>query len=144
MLYCEKKADLFDINNEYWFVHCISADFVMGKGIAVEFNKRFDMKNQIKKNFQKDIWNKTGYCLVVPNIKVFNLVTKEKYFHKPTYKTVQQSLEDMKKQILDKNVNKIAMPFIACGLDGLKWKKVSKIIFDTFYELNIEILVCSK
>ena len=40
----EVKKDLFSVSEEYYLAHCISADFGMGKGIVVEFNKRFDMK----------------------------------------------------------------------------------------------------
>lgn len=47
MLYSEVKKDLFLTDDEYQLVHCISADFAMGKGIAVEFNKKFDMKKKI-------------------------------------------------------------------------------------------------
>lgn len=144
MFYNEIKTDLFSTNNEYWLVHCISADFAMGKGIVVEFNKRFDMKNQIKKHFQSNVWNGNGYCIVVPDINVFNLVTKERYFNKPTYKTMQQALEDMKRQTESKNVTRLAMPLIGCGLDRLEWKNVKKIIFDVFQNTDMEILVCIK
>ena len=47
MNYEEKRKDLFSVSNEYYLAHCISADFALGKGIAVEFNKRFDMRNRL-------------------------------------------------------------------------------------------------
>lgn len=46
MVYKEEVRDLFSVSDEYSLAHCISADFGMGKGIVVEFNKRFDMKKQ--------------------------------------------------------------------------------------------------
>ncbi len=45
MNYIEKIQDLFSVPEDYYLVHCISADFALGKGIALEFKKRFDMKN---------------------------------------------------------------------------------------------------
>ena len=45
MKYKEEVKDLFSVSEDYYFAHCISADFGMGKGIVVEFNKRFDMKH---------------------------------------------------------------------------------------------------
>ena len=44
MIYEEEQRDLFLVSEEYYLAHCISADFGMGKGIVVEFNKRFNMK----------------------------------------------------------------------------------------------------
>ena len=48
MIFTEKKRDLFSVPEDYFFVHCVSADFALGKGIALEFKKRFDMKNKLK------------------------------------------------------------------------------------------------
>ena len=42
MIYKEEVKDLFTVPEDYYLAHCISADFGMGKGIVVEFNKRFD------------------------------------------------------------------------------------------------------
>ena len=39
-------------------------------------------------------------------------------------------------------INKISMPKIGCGLDGLQYDKVEKIIKEVFKDTNIEILVC--
>ena len=41
MEFREEKRDLFSVPDDYYLAHCISADFAMGKGIAVEFNRRF-------------------------------------------------------------------------------------------------------
>ena len=47
MKYIEEYRDLFSVPDDVYFVQCISADFAMGKGIAVQFNQRFDTKNKI-------------------------------------------------------------------------------------------------
>lgn len=49
MIFRQEHMDLFTVSDEYFFAHCISADFAMGKGIAVEFNKRYNMKNILPK-----------------------------------------------------------------------------------------------
>ena len=43
---------------------------------------------------------------------------------------------------LSENIHKIAMPIIGCGLDGLEWDRVSRIIKDVFRGEDIELLVC--
>lgn len=51
MIYREEIKDLFSISDEYYLAHCISADFGMGKGIAIEFNNRFNMKRKLKSKY---------------------------------------------------------------------------------------------
>lgn len=51
MTYREEVRDLFSVPEDYYLAHCISADFGMGKGIVVEFNKRFDMKSKLQRKY---------------------------------------------------------------------------------------------
>lgn len=75
---------------------------------------------------------------------VLNLITKERYFQKPTYQSMRLALEVMKKICEEEEIQKIAMPIIGCGLDKLTWDKVSEIIKDLFLDTDIEILVCKQ
>lgn len=147
MIYKEEVRDLFSVSEDYYLAHCISADFGMGKGIVVEFNKRFDMKKNLQTCFSGYLeeFVEEDYksdCLMMD--RVFNLITKERYWHKPTYSTMQGALEMMKKLAIENNIKKIAMPIIGCGLDRLQWDKVSKIIQEVFEDTDIEILVCKQ
>lgn len=147
MIYKEEVRDLFSVPNDYYLAHCISADYALGAGIAVEFNKRFDMRRKLHKIWP-DCWtymishDLDGDCLLIDN--VLNLITKEKYYHKPTYYTMHQALYMMKVVCEYNNIKKVAMPLIGCGLDKLKWDKVSQIIKDIFADTDIEILVCKR
>lgn len=147
MIIKEEKRDLFSVDdNEYYFVQCISADYAMGAGIAVEFNKRFDIKNVMREKPENVISSSNNNCLLV-NDKVFNLVTKDKYFQKPTYDSLKKALINMKILMLNHpklmKTNKVAMPRIGCGLDKLDWDKVKPMIEEIFGDTNIEILVCN-
>ena len=147
MIYKEEKCDLFSVSEDYYLAHCISADFGMGKGIVVEFNKRFDMKKKLQTKYPDYInkWHSRGYtgdCILEGN--VLNLITKERYFNKPTYKSMRYALITMKKICEEENISKVAMPVIGCGLDKLSWDKVSEIIKDVFFDVDIEILVCKQ
>lgn len=145
MIYKEEVRDLFSVLEDYYLAHCISADFGMGKGIVVEFNKRFNMKHILQTKYpdyvnqfhrQKRLFD----CILEG--RVFNLITKERYFEKPTYNTLTVALCEMKVLCWRKGIHKIAMPTIGCGLDGLEWDKVSKIIKCVFQDEAVEILVC--
>lgn len=141
MRYKEEKRDLFSVGSEYHFAHCISVDFGMGKGIVIEFNKRFDMKNKLKQAYPNYLqtWI-DGDC--IKEGKVFNLITKERYYGKPTLITMKNALIKMKKICLEENITKIAMPKIGCGLDQLNWIDVKQLLFEVFEDTDIEIFVC--
>ena len=145
MEFREEKRDLFSVPDDYYLAHCISADFAMGKGIVVEFNKRFDMKNKLKARYPDYLnqWQrekKRSGCILAG--RVFNLITKERYFQKPTYETLRGALECMKALCVQKGVRRAAMPVIGCGLDRLEWEQVSAVIQDVFAGTEVEILVC--
>ena len=72
---------------------------------------------------------------------IFYLVTKYKYYHKPTYSSIENSLKNMK-DLCDRNkVTELALPKIGCGLDLLDWKLVSRIIDEVFENSNIKLTV---
>ncbi len=147
MIYTEEQRDLFSVSEEYYFAHCISADFGMGKGIVIEFNKRFNMKQKLRNKYPDYLneWVNSKYegdCIMEG--RVLNLITKERYFHKPTYQSLRTALAAMKTICQKETITKIAMPVIGCGLDKLSWDKVSEVIKEVFSDSDIEILVCKQ
>ena len=91
----EISGDLFQSDESLG--HCISRDYSLGKGIAKIFRHKFG----------KPVINaRVGEVAVIKQGDrfIYNLVTKEKYYLKPTYETLRQSLECMKKHAL---VNKV-------------------------------------
>ncbi|MDE7294869.1 MAG: macro domain-containing protein [Oscillospiraceae bacterium] len=136
------KGDLFEADEDYFLVHCISADLALGAGIAKAFNERFDMRARLRQAHGGMEREKlVGRALMVG--RVFNLVSKERYFNKPTYKSLQSCLEDMRRIMEESSITKLAMPRIGCGLDRLKWEKVEGLLTEIFSETEAEILVYS-
>jgi hypothetical protein len=142
MTFEERKGDLFSVGLEYYLCHCISADYRMGAGIAVEMEKRFKIRDQLKKEYGSELM----YPDCVRTGRVYNLVTKRLYYNKPTYYTLRSSLEIMRgSEILQTGeLVKIAMPRIGCGLDKLDWELVKTIIQDVFKDSDVEIIVYSR
>lgn len=141
MTMVEVNKDIFTVPPYYYLAHCISADFALGAGIAVMFNDTYNMREKLKKFYPvgKDI-DTVGMALLVDN--VFNLVTKERSYQKPTYETLELALRDMKNQLEKIGATYLAMPEIGYGLDRLSWNKVKTIIVDIFKETDIKILIC--
>lgn len=113
----------------------------MGAGIAVDFNKKFKLESQFKSIEQSGTSIKVGDSWLIG--RVFNLITKSKYYGKPTYQTLLMTLNDMKETCELEDIKYLAMPKIGCGLDRLSWGKVREMLNDTFKDTDIEIVVCS-
>ena len=148
MTYREEKRDLFTVGNDYYLAHCISADFKLGAGIAVEFNKRFNCRQRLFEMYpasRTPYWDKLqdrfkGLCVITD--PVYNLITKRNYWNKPTLATMKNALFWMKEDCEIRKIDKLAMPMIGCGLDKLHWEDVSALIKETFIDTNVGILVC--
>lgn len=143
-----QKRDLFSMPAGWWYCQCISADFAMGKGIAVQFNKKYDVKNVLKKAHGDRIqaWDLSGNpdhgeCIVCE--PVMNLVTKRNYWDKPGLANLRNALMAMRTACSDLMVKRLAMPKIGCGLDRLDWPDVEKLILEIFGDMDMEIVVCS-
>ena len=151
MIYKEEKRNLFTLPRDYMLAHCISADYALGAGIAKTFRDQLKVKDALLKLNNKDSWDGKGRCEIVrvqnesgEMVFVANLITKCRYFQKPTYESLEESLIDMKQKLSCDfpEVEKIGMPLIGCGLDRLQWDKVSQIIKPVFEGTDYEIIVC--
>lgn len=147
MNYKEYNGDLFDAPKEYVLAHCISVDTEMGAGIAKEVSKRMGGRDYINSHIRPYTSNST--C-VKSNLKdgriVYNLVTKNRYYQKPSYDSLERSLYELKNQLLNTELKdneqiKLAMPRIGSGLDRLTWRKVRKMIKRVFEDTDVDILV---
>jgi len=132
------KGDLFSCPESSSLAHCIARDLGMGKGIAVLFKKKFGGVDSMRKQNVK-----VGEAAILfrDNRYIYNLVTKERSFHKPTYDTIRASIEYMRNHAVINNVSSISMPKIGCGLDRLQWQKVETIIHNAFKSTNVSITV---
>ena len=103
--------------NQTAIAHCISADAKMSKGFAETISNHI---NGLQEYCYK---SKAFVGSVIPfwdndtNRFVYNLVTKNKFFEKPTLENLRISLENMRGQALLNNVQIITMPKIGSGLD---------------------------
>ena len=139
----ERTQDLFGVNyrEEYCLCYCVSKDLAMGKGIAVLFRDKFGGQDELRKQNPKV----GGVCsLPSGSVRIYYLITKPKYWDKPTYETLRASVEAMRVDMAQRQLKRIAMPRIGCGLDGLKWDTVRSIIEQVFVDSGIDVLICSK
>ena len=148
----EKQIDLFKEVKlaDCVILHCISADKVMGAGIAKPLQDTFKIRENWPQKLPKRLigWNNKGYSVFIScgDQLIGNLITKENYWNKPTYTTFWEALNDAAQTLNSLNLdgfnvpNKIVMPRIGCGLDKLEWKKVRPMIETVFS--SYDVVVC--
>lgn len=142
MNYTEVYGNLFDVKSHYVFAHCISDDLALGAGIAKQFRQNYPkMVPTIavdhvyrKSNIRPYVDPKTGR-------KIYNLVTKKKFYNKPTRNNFNKSLISLKQEMIKNDEKFLAIPLIGAGLDKLDWSESSKYIQELFSDTDINIVV---
>ncbi|XP_055911511.1 ADP-ribose glycohydrolase OARD1-like isoform X2 [Eupeodes corollae] len=134
----EVEGDLFSAPEEYSLAHCVGADFAMGAGIAVKFKQIYGQVNEL---LAQKISSGGVAVLQDKNRFIYYLVTKPASYGSPTYESLRSSLTEMRDHMKKNNVQKLAIPRIGCGIDGLEWDKVSAELNGVFGNEEIEIVV---
>lgn len=126
-----EQGNIKDYYDKGLICHCISNDWALGAGLAVQLENKFNIKKNKPNN------TKVGEVHIVNNIA--NLITKEKYWQKPTYKTFEDSILSLKEKINKDTI--LVFPYkIGCGLDKLNWSKVLNLINLHLKEYNKYII----
>ncbi|XP_034651837.1 ADP-ribose glycohydrolase OARD1-like, partial [Drosophila subobscura] len=107
--------------------HCVGADLAMGAGIAVKFKEVYGKVDELRA--QKAA---SGDVAVLKDNESWG---------KPTYESLQSSLEQMREHMRKNIVKQLAIPRIGCGIDGLEWDKVSGVLEYVFGQEQLEIVV---
>ena len=152
-MYSLVQGDLFSAPNDFSLAQCISSDSRLeasrvytGAGIALTFHQRYGGIQALPNQTLLSVAPKIGslvYLEVNPERYLFYLVTKDYYFHKPSYTSLTLSLITLCHFCLDRDIYKLALSKIGCGPDGLQWSHVENLIKDIFSDTAIEIRVYS-
>ncbi|RHU44979.1 macro domain-containing protein [Clostridium sp. TF11-13AC] len=123
-------------------VNTINCVGVMGKGIALEFKKKypemfFDYVNKCKSG---QVQTGTPYVFDVGNgIKILNFPTKNHWRSSSKLSFIIDGLDWFIKNYGDYKITSIAFPPLGCGNGGLSWESVGPIMYQKLINLPIEI-----
>lgn len=133
----EIKGDLFSSSDEFSLCHCVSKDLKMGKGIAKIFKNLFGVSDLLSQSPE------IGKTLFLRHNSryIYYLITKDKFYNKPTLESLKEALLDLKCNIINHKVKKLAMPRIGCGLDKLNWVDVKNLLIEVFNNVSIHIII---
>ena len=138
-MFAQKCGDIFESNPGTAIGHCISADGCMSKGIAKLFVKKYPELAKLRNQNPK-----VGEAVLVRvgERVIFNLVTKARFWQKPTLAKLEESLESMKWQSLKLGISIVNLPKIGCGLDRLRYEGgVKPVIERIFKDSGVNIVV---
>lgn len=121
-----------DLDN-FYIIHCISNDWALGAGIALQLKNKYKIT---KPSFETSV----GTCVFSP-IFIANLITKSKYWMKPSYDSLEMSLKSLRRQLGNDFNKTLIMPKIGCGLDKLEWNEVSKLIEKYLSDFDVRVCI---
>lgn len=138
----EKKVGNL-LNQKNIIAQCISFDCVMGAGIAKLICEKYPGMRKTLKAFIRvnELSWPTAILYESKEGSVINLITKERYFMKPTYETLEKALLVMKEVCIENSISTVAIPKLGCGLDKLTWEKVEKLLHSVFDNMDITFRV---
>ena len=131
-------GDIFQ-DGAFAIVNPVNCEGVMGKGLALEFKKRYPdnyaaykfacEKNEVHPGtmFTVDGSRVVHGSIVSPQI-VINFPTKDHWRDNSRIKFIQSGLVDLETVITARDIRSIAIPALGCGLGGLSWTLVKPVI----------------
>ncbi|WP_321539933.1 type II toxin-antitoxin system antitoxin DNA ADP-ribosyl glycohydrolase DarG [Flavobacterium piscinae] len=127
-------------------VNTVNTMGVMGKGIALQFKKQFPNNYKIYKETCEQKALQVGQLLITEEDAMFsgkkliiNFPTKTNWRLPSEYSYIEAGLQELKKVIVDKNIQSIAIPPLGAGNGGLDWQRVKKMIIEVLKDVDCDI-----
>ena len=128
-------------------VNTVNTVGVMGKGIALQFKKRYPANYLVYRKACDNNELITGQLLIVDEIDqqgeriIVNFPTKKHWRQKSEYSYIKEGLKTLKVELLARKITSIAIPPLGCGHGGLDWTRVRKMIEEALSGLDVRVVV---
>lgn len=156
-----KVGSLFDSNCQT-LVNTVNCKGVMGKGLALEFKKRFPemftkykdtclySKTQLKHGgdlwlftyealAQLTLWDTDGHLNKGRQSRILCFATKEKWRNPSKLEWIERGLQNVKYFVSTYGIRDIAFPKLGCSNGGLDWNEVRPLMEKYLGELDIPV-----
>lgn len=137
-----KKGNIFESNTEA-IVNTVNCVGVMGKGLALQFKKKYPENFMAYKNACDLGQVKVGKMFVYKantlfgNKYIINFPTKKHWRNPSKLEYIVAGLDDLIEIIKSNEIKSIAIPPLGCGLGGLDWVIVKRLIVSKFLDCNL-------
>lgn len=137
-------GDLFTSDAEA-LVNTVNCVGVMGKGVALEFKRRWPENFKFYKKHCDDRSLRPGKVLIYDRGGMFagegprfivNFPTKDHWRSKSKMSYVEDGLDSLLEEIERLSIKSVAMPPLGCGNGGLDWDEVRPLIVSKLSGLN--------
>lgn len=122
-------------------VNTINCVGVMGRGVALEFKKRYPENyfDYVKRCEAKEVKPGLPYFYQNKDRLILNFPTKDHWRMPSRLSDVEAGLDWFLAHYKESGVNSIAFPPLGCGNGGLDWKDVGPLMYRKLKDLPIEI-----
>lgn len=123
-------GNIFELQGVYNYAHGCNCAGAMGKGIALQFKKKYPkMYLEYKKKCHEGLFYLGDLYVYKYNKEtIFNLGTQISWKTNADINAIELSLIKMLFYASQNNIYKIALPRIGAGLGGLNWNSIKEVI----------------
>ena len=122
-------------------VNCVGA---MGKGVALDFKKRYPEMYEEYRNLCEDKQIKPGQPYLyqeLTGVSILNFPTKDHWRSPARLSYIRDGLDWFRNHFEELGIESIAFPPLGCGNGGLRWEDVGPELYDKLHDLPIKIEV---
>ena len=141
------KGDILNADAEA-LVNTVNCAGVMGRGIALQFKKKFEENFKVYKKACDAGFLRPGMMLVHDYGSLFNpryiinFPTKDHWRANSKIDDIESGLTALVDEIRKRGIKSVAIPPLGCGLGGLKWSQVRPRIEAAMNELaDVQVLL---
>jgi O-acetyl-ADP-ribose deacetylase (regulator of RNase III) len=137
------SGDLFQYEGVQAFAHGCNCAGAMGKGIAVEFRRRFPRMYTEYKRRCVDGRFQLGdvFTWAEGGVTVFNLGTQKTWRTRADLRAIETAVAGMVTTAEQLGIPRIGMPRIGSGLGGLPWENVRALLERVGESTKVELIV---
>ncbi len=137
------NIDIFDSGAQV-LVNPVNIVGVMGKGLALEFKKRYPRMFSVYREACNSRTLKIGKLMLVEENgqRILLFPTKNHWSQPAKIECIEKGLIKFVETYKKKGINSIAFPKLGCGYGGLNWNKVKPLMESYLKDLPIEIYIC--
>lgn len=136
-------GDIFE-SKAQTLVNTVNTVGVMGKGIALEFKKRFpDMfEDYVRRVREGKVQLGEPYLYRRPQPPwIINFPTKAHWREVSDIRHIVKGLEHLERQYREWGITSLAVPPLGCGQGGLEWRVVGPTLYEHLKRLEIPVVL---
>lgn len=127
-------------------VNTVNTVGVMGKGIALQFREAFPENYRIYRSICRKNELHVGQMLITADTSptgsskvIINFPTKTHWRLPSEYSYIEQGLQSLRTEIINRGISSVAIPPLGSHNGGLDWLKVKQMIEQTLSDLKCDI-----